>query len=56
MAVVHAHAEDTLPFGIAQGTKLRPVIHSGSFIGIEVPVGDTNLLCGGSGFSDSGIS
>src|SRR5580704_3635951 len=51
MAVVHAHAEDTLPFGIAQATKLRPVIHSGSFIGIEVPVwdiadgfGDTNLL------------
>jgi hypothetical protein len=41
----------TLPFGIAQGTKLRPVIHSGGFIGIEVPVwdiadnfGDTNLL------------
>jgi len=51
MAVVHAHAEDTLPFGIAQATKLRPVIHSGSFIGAEVPVwdiadkfGDTNLL------------
>ena len=51
MAVVHAHAEDTLPFGIAQGTKLRAVIHSGSFIGAEVPVwdiaerfGDTNLL------------
>src|SRR5580658_4404628 len=51
MAVVHAHAEDTLPFGIAQATKLRPVIHSGSFIGTEVPVwdiadgfGDTNLL------------
>jgi ribulose-5-phosphate 4-epimerase/fuculose-1-phosphate aldolase len=51
MAVVHAHAEDTLPFGIADGTRLRPVIHSGSFIGAEVPVwdiadkfGDTNLL------------
>ena len=51
MAVVHAHAEDTLPFGIANGTRLRPVIHSGSFIGSEVPVwdiadsfGDTNLL------------
>jgi ribulose-5-phosphate 4-epimerase/fuculose-1-phosphate aldolase len=51
MAVVHAHAEDTLPFGIAEATKLRPVIHSGSFIGTEVPVwdiadgfGDTNLL------------
>jgi ribulose-5-phosphate 4-epimerase/fuculose-1-phosphate aldolase len=51
MAVVHAHAEDTLPFGIAEATKLRPVIHSGSFIGTEVPVwdiadgfGDANLL------------
>src|ERR1700675_3881676 len=40
MAVVHAHAEDTLPFGIASGTQLRPVIHSGSFIGSEVPVWD----------------
>lgn len=51
MAVVHTQAEDTLPFGIAQGTKLRLVIHSGSFIGAEVPVwdvadnfGDINLL------------
>ena len=50
-AVVHAHAEDILPFGIAIGTPLRPVIHSGSFIGPNVPVwdiadkfGDTNLL------------
>jgi HCOMODA/2-hydroxy-3-carboxy-muconic semialdehyde decarboxylase len=50
-AVVHAHAEDVLPFGIAQATPLRPVIHSGSFIGADVPVwdiadkfGDTNLL------------
>lgn len=51
MAVVHAHAEDTLPFGIAPGTPLRPVIHSGSFIGSKVPIwdiadnfGETNLL------------
>jgi ribulose-5-phosphate 4-epimerase/fuculose-1-phosphate aldolase len=50
-AVVHAHAEDVLPFCIADGTPLRPVIHSGSFIGATVPVwdirdrfGDTNLL------------
>jgi HCOMODA/2-hydroxy-3-carboxy-muconic semialdehyde decarboxylase len=35
-AVVHAHAEDTLAFGVANATKLRPVIHSGSFIGTEV--------------------
>jgi ribulose-5-phosphate 4-epimerase/fuculose-1-phosphate aldolase len=51
MAVVHAHAEDTLAFGIAGAMRLRPVIHSGSFIGAEVPVwdiaenfGETNLL------------
>ena len=51
IAVVHAHAEAILPYGIATGTPLRPVIHSGSFIGPEVPVwdiadkfGDTNLL------------
>ena len=50
MAVVHAHAEDTLPFGLID-TPLVPVIHSGSFIGGKVPVwdirkkfGDTNLL------------
>src|SRR6185503_6457645 len=39
-AVVHAHAEDILPFGIASGTPLKPVIHSGSFIGQNVPVWD----------------
>ncbi|HYR84940.1 MAG TPA: class II aldolase/adducin family protein [Terriglobia bacterium] len=48
--VVHAHAEDILPFGITD-VPLRPVIHSGSFIGRHVPVwdiaenfGDTDLL------------
>src|SRR5882724_1514517 len=51
MAVVHAHAEDILPFGLTGATPLRPVIHSGSFIGSSVPIwdiadtfGDTNLL------------
>ena len=50
MAVVHAHAEDVLPFCITEA-PLRPVIHSGSFMGEKVPVwdirdrfGDTNLL------------
>jgi HCOMODA/2-hydroxy-3-carboxy-muconic semialdehyde decarboxylase len=51
MAVVHAHAEDVLPFGITKA-PLRPVIHSGAFIGVHVPVWDiaerfgdgTNLL------------
>src|SRR3954451_16094254 len=39
-SVVHAHAEDILPFGIAKATPLKPVIHSGSFIGPNVPVWD----------------
>lgn len=50
MAVVHAHAEDVLPFTVTD-EPLRPVIHSGSFMGACVPVwdicdrfGDTNLL------------
>jgi HCOMODA/2-hydroxy-3-carboxy-muconic semialdehyde decarboxylase len=50
-AVVHAHAEDVLPFTIT-ATPLRPVIHSGSFMGGQAPVWDiadtfgdrTNLL------------
>jgi HCOMODA/2-hydroxy-3-carboxy-muconic semialdehyde decarboxylase len=50
-SVVHAHAEDVLPFGISE-TPLVPVIHSGAFIGATVPVwdiaeefgGETNLL------------
>ncbi len=50
-AVIHSHAEDTLPYGITK-TKLVPVIHSGSIIGTDVPVWDiaqqfgtsTNLL------------
>src|ERR1700734_698600 len=36
VAVVHAHAEDTLPFGIV-AKPLEPVIHSGSFIGGKGP-------------------
>jgi len=51
IAVVHAHAEDVLPFTITE-VALKPVIHSGAFIGAEVPVWDiaerfgpaTNLL------------
>jgi HCOMODA/2-hydroxy-3-carboxy-muconic semialdehyde decarboxylase len=50
-AVVHAHAEDVLPFGVT-GVPLRPLIHSASHIGAQIPVWDiadkfgdeTNLL------------
>jgi ribulose-5-phosphate 4-epimerase/fuculose-1-phosphate aldolase len=50
-AVVHSHAEETLPFGITD-VALKPVIHVASSIGASVPVWDiaekfgdnTNLL------------
>ena len=50
-AVVHSHAEDTLPFGIAP-TPLQAVIHSAGSLGENVPVwdiadsfgDDTNML------------
>ena len=50
-AVVHAHAEDVLPFGVSN-VPLRPVINAGAFMGPKVPVWDiadefgesTNLL------------
>ena len=49
-AVVHAHAEEVLPFTITTA-PLRPVVHTASFIGARVPTwdirdkfGDTNLL------------
>jgi ribulose-5-phosphate 4-epimerase/fuculose-1-phosphate aldolase len=50
-AVVHSHAEETLPFGIT-GVPLKPVIHVASSMGPNVPVWDiadkfgdhTNLL------------
>ena len=37
--VVHAHSEDTLPFGLT-AAKLQAVIHSGSVIGHEIPKWD----------------
>jgi len=51
-AVIHAHAEDVLPFSISKTTKLEAVIAPGSALGHDVPVWDirekfgdaTNLL------------
>jgi ribulose-5-phosphate 4-epimerase/fuculose-1-phosphate aldolase len=51
-AVIHAHAEDILPFSISKTTQLRAVIAPGSDLGHNVPVWDirerfgdaTNLL------------
>ena len=49
-SVVHNHAYELIPFGVT-GTPLRPVFHTASRIGADVPIwdirekfGDTNLL------------
>jgi ribulose-5-phosphate 4-epimerase/fuculose-1-phosphate aldolase len=39
-AVIHAHAEDILPFSISKTTRLQAVIGSGSGLGHEIPVWD----------------
>lgn len=53
MSVVHAHAEETLPFGIVKDATVpfQPVTHSAAILGRTVPIwdihdhfGDTNLL------------
>ena len=51
-AVLHSHAEDTLPFSISKTVRLRPVIHNVGDMGETIPVWDiadrfgceTNLL------------
>src|SRR5437660_10447152 len=52
MAVCHNHTLSILPFSISKSVKLRPVVHTASVLGGEVPVwdiadefgSDTNLL------------
>src|SRR6202453_2741933 len=53
MSVVHAHAEDVLPFGVVKNAAVpfAPVIHSAAILGRATPIwdihdhfGDTNLL------------
>jgi ribulose-5-phosphate 4-epimerase/fuculose-1-phosphate aldolase len=51
LSVVHNHAYEVIPFTVAQGVRLRPVLHLAAGLGTEVPVwdirdrfGDTNLL------------
>jgi ribulose-5-phosphate 4-epimerase/fuculose-1-phosphate aldolase len=51
LSVIHNHAYEVIPFTIAQGVKLRPLLHTASGIGAEIPVwdirhrfGDTNML------------
>ena len=51
ISVVHNHAYEVIPFTVAAGAKLRPLLHTASGIGADIPVwdirdkfGDTNLL------------
>ncbi len=49
-SVVHNHSHAVIPFGVT-GVKLRPMVHIGAAMGVEIPVwdirdnfGPTNLL------------
>jgi ribulose-5-phosphate 4-epimerase/fuculose-1-phosphate aldolase len=51
ISVIHNHAYDIIPFTVAKGVKLRPLLHTSAGLGAEIPVwdirakfGDTNLL------------
>ncbi len=50
-SVIHNHAYEVIPFTVARGAKLRPLLHTSAGLGAELPVwdirdkfGDTNLL------------
>ena len=50
-SVVHNHSLELIPFSISRSVKLRPVLHTSSGIGAEIPIwdirtkfGDTNML------------
>jgi ribulose-5-phosphate 4-epimerase/fuculose-1-phosphate aldolase len=49
--VIHNHSYEVIPFTVAKGVKLRPILHTSAGIGGNLPVwdirdkfGDTNLL------------
>jgi ribulose-5-phosphate 4-epimerase/fuculose-1-phosphate aldolase len=50
-SVIHNHAYEIIPFTVAKGVKLRPILHTSAGLGATIPVwdirdkfGDTNLL------------
>jgi ribulose-5-phosphate 4-epimerase/fuculose-1-phosphate aldolase len=50
-SVVHNHAYEVIPFTVAQGARLRPLLHVAAGLGTQIPLwdirdkfGDTNLL------------
>jgi ribulose-5-phosphate 4-epimerase/fuculose-1-phosphate aldolase len=51
MSVIHNHSYEIIPFTVAKGVKLRPLLHTSAGLGATIPVwdirakfGDTNLL------------
>ena len=40
-AIVHSHSPSIIPFSVAQ-TRLQPIYHMSSFLGLDVPVFDVN--------------
>lgn len=51
LSVIHNHAYEIIPFTVAKGARMRPLLHTSAGIGTNIPVwdirqkfGDTNLL------------
>jgi HCOMODA/2-hydroxy-3-carboxy-muconic semialdehyde decarboxylase len=45
-AVVHSHSPSIIPFGVSSETRLRPIYHMSSFLGLEVPVFEIREVAG----------
>jgi len=37
-AVIHSHSQAVIPFGVVQGTPLRPIFHMSAFLGEGCPI------------------
>jgi len=45
MAVVHSHSPSVIPFGVSK-TRLQPIYHMSSFMGVDVPVFEIRDVAG----------
>jgi HCOMODA/2-hydroxy-3-carboxy-muconic semialdehyde decarboxylase len=46
-AIVHSHSPSVIPFGVSQ-TRLRPIYHMSSFLGVDAPIFEIRDVAGGS--------
>jgi ribulose-5-phosphate 4-epimerase/fuculose-1-phosphate aldolase len=44
-AIVHSHSPSVIPFGVSR-TRLQPIYHMSSFLGLDVPVFEIRVIAG----------